>query len=652
MKCFVIASCSLLWLMVSIVRLPENPRQNTGIGIDASWILALPEMLHNHSISGRDFHFTYGPLSQALAYAGAALHSPWSGISSLPLIIFAFYVTSIVLMAVILFLAKNFGWKECLFIYAALAGLNLFSEPTAFRPLFLMLCAVIFFRALESPAGIRKWAWSAATGVACFAAQLLTFELGPYSVLTVFAAGLAWMLWNDRTHRRQLWEIIGVVLIVFMAANLAIDCYFVLSSPAYRFWDYQYYALETIRGFGFSQSSPWELNASATARMTIVALFAVGAAIFIIARANTPVRFFIIPLLICALIELKSLMVRSDVGHITQSGSPLAFLLLLAGAIFMMRWKQFRAAVILWAVAFAILWGCWPWAGSYAIKDLYRAVTSVPPIQKLARLRVDVVHPDAILPEGLAIPDHFPAGPLLAFPYEIYIPIALQRPIVAPIPMAYNASTEALQQFYVQRLERERNLNVIYGLDGVVSTAVDGIQIITRAPVIFNYLYTHFRLNGNERFGKGLYLLERNAAPRRELQSIKVIEKVRQTGNSAWEIQLKEPIACNLVSLDIEIDYPLRHYLGHPAPLELLFFKSGTPFLKTGLCAIKSNAPFTTLVSLMPEDHFFQIFGAGKVLANSWDRLRISPRAPDPLGVWPSRIDIRSVSCLFNHQNP
>jgi hypothetical protein len=648
MKHFVIAGCSLLWLMVSIVRLPENPRQNADIGIDTSWILALPEMLHNHSISGRDFHFTYGPLSQALAYAGAALHSPWSGISSLPLIIFAFYATSIVLMAFILFLAKYYGWKECLFIYVALAGLNLFSEPTAFRPLFLMLCAVLFFRALESPAGIRKWAWSAATGAACFAAQLLTFELGPYGVLTVFATSLAWMIWNERTHRRQLPAIIGVVLVVFLTANLAIDCYFALSSPAYHFFDYQYYALETIRGFGFSQSLPWELSASITVRMAIVALFTVGAAIFIAARVNTPIRLFIIPLLVCALIELKSMMVRSDLGHITQSGSPLVFLLLLAGAILIMRWKQSRVPVILWAVAFAILWGCWPWAGPYAIKDLYRAVTSVPPIQKLARLRADVVRPEAILPEGLAIQNSFSSGALLAFPYEIYIPIAMQSRIVAPVPMAYNASTESLQQFYIQSLEREINLKVLYGLDGAASTAVDGIPILTRAPRIFEYLYTRFRLSGNERFGKGFYLLQRDSTPHRELQRIKVNAEVLQTENSVWEVRLQEPIACNLVSLDIEIDYPLRHYLGHPAPLDLLFFKSGAPFLKTGLCAIKPNAPFTTLVSLMPEDHFFEIFGAGKVLANSWNRLRISPRPSDPLGVWPSRIDIRSVSCLLN----
>jgi hypothetical protein len=648
MKYYVIAGCSLLWLIVSIVRIPDNPRQNADIGIDASWVLALPEMLRNHSISGRDFHFTYGPLSQALAYAGAALHTPWSVISSLPLIVFAFYAASIILMAAILFLVKDFGWKECLFLYAATAGLNLFSEPTAFRPLAVMFCAVLLYRALESRPGFRKWAWSATTGAACFAAHLLTFEMGLYSILTVAAVGLIGLVLKDRAHRRPLLASIGIVFAVYLAANLAIDCYFILTSPYYRLFDYQYYALETIRGFGFSQSLPWELNAITSICLAIVALFAVGAAIFMISRVNAPGRFWILPLLVCAVIELKSMMVRSDLDHITQSCSPIVFLLLGVGAIFIYRGKQFKIPLILWVAVFALLLGCWPWAGLYFVKDLHRAATIAFPFGKFARLRGEVVRPDAVLPEGISVSGAIPPGPLLAFPYENYIPIALQRRIVAPVPMAYNASTESLQQFYIKSLERERGLSVIYGLDGVASTAVDGIPIVTRAPAIFDYLYTHFRLSEKKRFGKGFYLLQRNPEPRCEWQKIQVSANLRKVGRSVWEVQLTEPITCNLLRLDIEIDYPWWQYLGNPSPLEFLFFRSGTPFLKTGLYAIKPNAPFMTIISLMPEARFIEILGSGKAATRTWDQLRISPRAADPLGVWPSKVDIRSLACLLD----
>src|SRR5436190_14403519 len=81
-KPLVIAVFSLLWLLVSIMRVPDSIGNNTEIGIDTSWVLALPEMLHQQSVSGRDFPFTYGPLSQVLAYPGASLHSSWSAIDS------------------------------------------------------------------------------------------------------------------------------------------------------------------------------------------------------------------------------------------------------------------------------------------------------------------------------------------------------------------------------------------------------------------------------------------------------------------------------------------------------------------------------------------------------------------------------------------
>jgi hypothetical protein len=66
-KHLVIGGFSLLRLVVSIVRIPDGIIRKTDIGVDTSWVLALAETLHQHQISGRDFHFTYGPLSQMLA---------------------------------------------------------------------------------------------------------------------------------------------------------------------------------------------------------------------------------------------------------------------------------------------------------------------------------------------------------------------------------------------------------------------------------------------------------------------------------------------------------------------------------------------------------------------------------------------------------
>lgn len=641
-KPLVIAVFSLLWFIVSIMRVPDGIGKNADIGIDTSWVLALPATLHQGSISGRDFHFPYGPLSQVLAYAGAWLHSPWSAIDSLPLVMLAFYSASIVLFGSILLLLESVGWKKCILIYTAAAGLNLFSEPTAFRPLVLMLCAVLFYRAVQK--GFRSLpqivAWSAATGVACFAAQLLTFELGIYGVAT--AVVVAGVLTIRKGMRTRVQTCLAIVVIVYLAANLNIDILFSLSSPHYQFFDYQRYAVETIQGFTFSQGLPWSLAAGQTLGLAIVAVFAIGAALYLKEEEG-----MFLPLLVCSLIELKSVTVRSDLGHITQSNSPLVFVFLLAGAVFLSRWRVSKVAPILWAAAFATLWFSWPWAGPYFASDVLKAATSKSPLEKLSRIRTATSNPSDVLPEGLAVPERASALPLLAFPYENYIPLALQRRIVAPVLMSYNASTELLQQFYIANLERQGNIEVVYGLDNVASTAIDEVQAITRVPLIFDYFYERFRLRSKTPFGKGFYLLHRDAAVRRGFDTTEVVARIGPADSGALDVRPEAPAACNLLRLDVEVDYPISRHLGRPTPLELLFSKDGAPFLKTVLTAIKPNAPFSTYVSLIPADRFHEVFGPDRIAPTSWDSLQISPRASDWLGVSPSKIEIRKIDCLL-----
>src|SRR4051812_41059578 len=101
-KPFVISLFTLLWLVVLVQRAPDEIVKRSEIGIDTSWVAALPETLRQHQISGRDFHFTYGPLAQLIAYAGASLHSPWAALDAVPLITLAFYAASVFLFAAIL----------------------------------------------------------------------------------------------------------------------------------------------------------------------------------------------------------------------------------------------------------------------------------------------------------------------------------------------------------------------------------------------------------------------------------------------------------------------------------------------------------------------------------------------------------------------
>jgi hypothetical protein len=614
-KPLVIAIFSLLWLVVSIMRVPDGIGTSTDIGIDTSWVIALPETLHQHSISGRDFHFTYGPLAQVLAYAGAAIHTPWSAIDSLPLVMLSFYTASIVLFALVLLLLDSIGWKESLIICFAISGLNLFSEPTAFRPLALMLCAVLFYRALRHGIG-----WSVGAGIACFGAQLLTFELGLYGVLT--AALITAVVSIERKLRTSALTCLTVVAGVYLGLNLALGL---------LFSGYHHYAFETIQGFTFSQALPWSLAAGPTVGLAIVGALGVAFAVYLRREGA------LLALLLCSLIQLKSVTVRSDMGHITQGGSPLVFVFLWAGALMLLRWRVHKAALALWAAGFIALWLSWPWAGLYFASDFAKAVTQGSPIEKLSRVR-------RVSSDLFGVPSS--NGPLLAFPYQNYIPVALKRRIVAPVLMSYNASTESLQHFYVTSLEREQNLEVVYGVDNVASTAIDEVQAITRVPLIFDYFRDRFRLHGDSPFGKGFYLLRSDPTPPRKLESMEIATTTGIAANGAMEIRPVAPTACNLLRLNVQMDYSFLRHFGRPTPLELLFFNDGAPFLKTVLPALHANAAFSTYVSLIPSEHFHEIFGMTPIPPTSWDSLQISPRASDWLGVAPHKAGILRMECL------
>jgi len=75
---------------------------------------------------------------------------------------------------------------------------------------------------------------------------------------------------------------------------------------------------------------------------------------------------------------------------------------------------------------------------------------------------------------------------ILPFPYHNYIPIALHRPLFAPVLQSFQGATEALQEFYVDAFERQRpaGLDVVYSLDSVAVWPTDGIRGPSRSSAI------------------------------------------------------------------------------------------------------------------------------------------------------------------------
>ena len=182
--------------------------------------MGLPEALHQGDVSGRDFHGTYGPVAQLFAFAGAWFHDSWSPLDALPLILLSFITAAIVLAAIVLFLLKPLGWKACAFIYLCCAGLNLFSEPTSFRALVLLVSSAVVYRALDSESDAGMFFWAALAGVISIVCQLTTAELGIYSIAAaVLAFGLQATVNPER--RRNFALSAAATVVVYIAANVA-----------------------------------------------------------------------------------------------------------------------------------------------------------------------------------------------------------------------------------------------------------------------------------------------------------------------------------------------------------------------------------------------------------------------------------------------
>jgi len=654
-KPFVIAGFSLLWLIVSIVRAPERFVPTADMGIDASCMIALGAGLREAFISGRDFQFTYGPLTQVLAFAGAWFHNPWSPLDALPLIVLAFETASICLLAVSLILLKELDWKDCTFIYIFAAGLNLFSEPTSFRVLAFLLSTVLTCRALNSRSDSAMVRRSVLVGVMCLVAQLTTAEMGLYSIaasLSTFAIWTLLCIWHRargvaQPQTRSVLISLAVVATTYIGANVIVSSLLAFSAPSYHyFFDYQRYALEAIGGYNFTAGLPWELTASQTLGIAIVAAFTLVAGLGFALKSDSSHAALLLPLLVSSMISLKSAFVRSDTGHITQATSLLLFAFVLIGALYFRNVRSFKTPVILWSGMFGLLWLSWPWAGFYAASDIFVAAGNSP-FQKLMRIRASSSSVEKVLPDELvaAVADTSNT-PMLTFPYQNHIAIKLQRKVLAPVLQSFDATTPKLQNFYVEQLEEHgQNLDVVYGMDDIAFPTLDSVQTITRLPIIFDYLYEHFGLTTDAQFGHGFYLLRRITSSRR-FNTAEVFFDIHKTSGSEMEIRPQNPSRCSLLKFDLRVNYPAVQYFGRPLPIDLTVFQNEALLLKTGLVAIAPTVPFSTYISLMPPELFHKVFAKGSAPTSSWNLLRIGPRRSDWLGVPYSELHIDKITCV------
>jgi len=237
--------------------------------------------------------------------------------------------------------------------------------------------------------------------------------------------------------------------------------------------------------------------------------------------------------------------------------------------------------------------------------------------------------------------------PVLAFPYESHIGAGVRRRIFAPVLESYASSTDSLERYYIDALDRQRRagLDVIYGSDGEVVPLVGDIQGITRTPRIFEYLYRHFELANNEDHSDGHYKL-RERHPARDITTEELQFSTPHQSIDSGTFKLDAPSTCGVVRVDMQIDYSKNPRIFRPSGIELSLSDSDQLVWRGSIRPLELGQTFVTYISPLPAATFPKIFGSGPVQTTKWDKIEYRDLPSDALGTRARHIKITGLYCL------
>jgi hypothetical protein len=636
-KIAVVLLFTVCWLASCLVRASSEGEL---IGVDPSWLMGLATSFQQGLISGRDIHFTYGPLAQVLAWFATGLTASKSAFDGYRMICFVFFSLSPLIIGLVFLLLPQVSAIQTALIYTFLLLLNSFGEVASFRAALLILAAVLPFRILAGPPS-RQMLSACGLALFCFACQLITLDIGVYSA----AVSLAILVIAHFRHLAKDWHIPAVFVAFLAGLNLLLAVFFKATSAAYAgVFDYQRYAFETIRGYNSTMGVDWEFTRFKTFLLICVVVYTIAFGIRAVRRSKDQDRYLIAGLLGVSLLALKSAMVRSDTGHIVLAAAPfiLVFLLLCNT-----RWNT-RRGLYLWSPLAVSLFWIVPMAGLAAPREIWAVASSTRSPGTMLRDMSSVPIPiESVLPQSiLQSVARVDRRPLLAFPYENYLPIALKRPLVAPVLQSYGALTSSLQSFYVHSLENLRTPpQVIYAVDEIGAWPIDGVQTITRVPQIFEYLYRNFALAEPGETPDGHYILEQRPRPR-GVMLVNLSNRKERNSDTSGRLRLDAPASCGLIALQMTIRASARSVLFRPTGVQLTF-RLGEGIIRTAAVRpLQFNVPFTTYVSLLEPRNFYQLFQDSPIAAKLWDGIQYERARVDRISARPTLIDIDSVQCV------
>ncbi|PYS05079.1 MAG: hypothetical protein DMG16_00820 [Acidobacteria bacterium] len=639
-KLAVVLIFTLCWLSIALVR--SNVARDPGAR-DASSLLGLATALQQGAISGRDFQSVYGPAAQFLAWIATLATTTRTALDAYGMITFVFCAATALLAAAMLLICDRISWQQCAIFYAFSFFLNLFFGVLDIRTLLLLLNAAFAYRTIAAETVLRQTAWATACGLLCLVSQLVTFELGICAAITVVCALIAGSV---LTRHGEVLLGAEVFVATYTVANLGLVIVFRLTSSSYGLlFDYHNYALEILRGLHNSMGTLWALSLAKTVVLLIVSLYVIGMCVAAAWRFDPLEASLLASFAFAAVMWLKTALVRSDISQIAVAFTPMIVILSLLSTI---EWTSVKRRIAWLAGCAAIL--VWPSLNLSAPLDLWKLMRGEPSAKASIRAIYATPKPlDASLKANLGTPDLADRRDvsILAFPYDNYISVGLRRPFFAPVLESYAASTEALEQYYVRALDRQRRagLEIVYGLDKDLVPTVDGIQAITRSPIVFEYVYKHFEIVSNEQHTDAHYILRPRRQPRDTAMEELRFSIPRQVVDSGI-LKLNVPSACGLVQLETRIEYAKNPRIFRPSGIELSLSNSDRAVWQGAVRPLKPSETFVTYISPLPPQTFHKVFGEGPVQNMKWDKLEYHAFRADFLGSPATRIDVTAIRCV------
>src|SRR5262245_21289691 len=350
-KVAVVIFFTVCWMVVAVVR--SYAPHDAGAP-ETSSLMSLAKLFKQGAIGGRDFHYTFGPGMQFLAWAAVSITTAGAPVDAYGILAFFFCALSAVLIALMLLVCDRISWLDSVIVYAFCFFLNLFFGILDFRIALLLLSAVLAYRITAAEDTSRQLIWATATGLLCFISQLVSFELAIYEVLVIASALMAsWLLSRDAGTFLG----IEVLIATLAAANAALVFLFKLTSANYAMaFDYQNYSLEIIRGYHNTMGVLWQLTSLKTAVLFLGVSFAVAACIMVARESGLLEAPLYFSLAIAATIWVTTGFVRSDTPHIVAAFTPMVVVLAILGTRV---WRS-KPLGVAWAVAVGALLAVWP----------------------------------------------------------------------------------------------------------------------------------------------------------------------------------------------------------------------------------------------------------------------------------------------------